>query len=226
MMTLMDSPSKNQITIEQEQARLARWFSKDSCHMPVYYDRKGYARPVTRDEQDLWIAAGYAIVSDYAKSGMATSYSATVFLVSFTIFILPYFERISPTASIVSIIVAMVLFASILGQKLVRYRLHLYQLRNSIEAHLRFRNPIAAPEKRRNAFAVLGRGAGFLMFAAYGVIMINNTKLREMFGQQSENIYVYIFYGLFAIAALGLAIMSKVDKAHIRQTGKWFRWRR
>jgi hypothetical protein len=222
----MSSPSKNQVTVEEEQARLARWFSKDSDNMPVYYDRKGYARPVTRDEQDRWLAAGYGIVSDYAKSAMATSYSATIFLVSFSIFILPYFERISPTASIVSIVVAMALFISILGQKLFRYRFRLYQLKNSIEAHLSFRNPISAPEKRRNAFAVLGRGAGLLMFAAYGLIMINNTKLRATFGQQTEVIYLSIVLGLFVITALGLAIMSKVDKAHIRQTGKWFRWRR
>ena len=120
----------------------------------------------------------------------------------------------------------MTLFVSILGQRLVRYRFQLYRLRNSIEARVSFRNPISAPEKRRNAFSVLGRGAGLAMFVAYGLITINNTKLRAIFGQQAEATYLSIVLGLFAISALGLGVMHKVDKAHIRQTGKWFRWRR
>jgi hypothetical protein len=222
----MSSPAKNQITIEEEQARLACWFSKDSAQMTVYYDRKGYARPCTRDEQDRWMIAGFGIISEYAKSGTVTYFCATVLLVSFAIFLLPYFERISPTASIVSIIVAMTIFVSILGQRLIRYRFQLYRLRNSIEARLSFRHPISAPEKRRNAFALLGRKAGLLMFAVYGIIMLNNTKLREMFGQHAEVIYLSIFLGLFALSAVGLIVMRKVDQAHIRQTGKWFRWPR
>lgn len=224
---MKNEPPSN-ITIEAETARISRWFSKDSEHMPIYYDRKGYARPVARDEQDRWLAEGHGIVSDYVKSGTTVFYTATILLFLFAFGVLPLFDHTSPTApttNFIAIILALALFVFALVHQHVRYRFRINRLRSRIEVRLHFRNSISGAEKRQNGFAAIGRGAGILMFAAYGVIMLNNTALRAMFGQQAEFIFLSVVLGLYAIAALGLVLMGKVDKAHIRQTGKWFRWR-
>lgn len=215
------------ITNEAKKARISRWFSKDGEHMPIYYDRQGYARQVTRDEQDRWLAEGYGIVSDYVKSGATVFYTSTILLFLFAFGALPLFDHTSPSApttNVIVIVLALALFVFALAHQYVRYCFRINRLRNRIEARLNFRNPIPGTAKRQNAFAAIGRGAGILMFLAYGVIMLNNTALRAMFGQHAEIIFFSIVLGLYLISALGLVVMGKVDKAHIRQTGKWFRW--
>jgi len=48
------------------QAEIARWFSKDSEHLTVYYARDGEIYPVTRDEQDQCLEQAYGYVNNYA----------------------------------------------------------------------------------------------------------------------------------------------------------------
>lgn len=215
------------ITIKAEKARISRWFSKDSEHMPIYYDRQGYARQVTRDEQDRWLAEGHCIVSDYVKSGAPVFYTSTILLFLFAFGVLPLFDHTSPnapTTNFIVIVLALASFVFALVHQYVRYCFRINRIRTRIEARLNFRNPISGTAKRQNAFAAIGRGAGILMFVAYGVIMLNNTALRAMFGRYAEIIFLSIVLGLYLISALGLVVMGKVDNAHIRQTGKWFRW--
>jgi hypothetical protein len=194
--------------------KIARWFSKDGDYL-VYYNRKGEAIPCTRDEQDAWIAEGYRIIDGHMRN---LGRHGWLWAIGSVAVIHLMMSEWLPLILMVPIVVAFwASFAIYATRDTQRYFLTLRELRNRIEDKVRWRDPVAAKPRRQNSFHRIGMFAGLAFFGYFGLTVLSGSKPSWVgLGLAA------LFYVTYLVAA---ALIAPLDKAHVRQTGKWYRRR-
>ncbi|WP_381421765.1 hypothetical protein [Sphingorhabdus arenilitoris] len=205
--------------LEQGQkAKLARWFSDDR-EMLVYYDRNGHALPITRAEQDIWLADANHIVERYvAEETLVVSDLMLSMIVTFfvTIFLCTMLEL----NMFLTVTMPMAIGVYVASQPYLRFRQSCNALRGKIEQKLQFRDPVGEMvAKRENIFRHFHIWGFVILLIIVGVIMVAEPQMQGPL----PAILILIFIPIYVFVFLNMKLGEKVDKKHIARTGKWFR---
>jgi hypothetical protein len=211
--------TKSQQDFEAELANIARWFSKDGEAVPVYYGQNGQALPCTRDEQDMWLAEAYGLARTYfeRQQTQTVKWVAAIVGVSFLAgflapaSIFPAFPQIL----VVGTYGAVIAMAIAMFKDQFIYRTRMKNLQARIERKLMWRDAVNAPAQRHNSFRTI-IGIFVIVFFAYSI-----WNMMEKPENGSGNALL-ILIGV-AVLTLLASFAPRLDRAHIRQTGKAFR---
>ncbi len=209
--------NKQKRDLELYSSNIARWFSKDTDAL-VYYDRKGSALPCTRDEQDNWLAEANHITCNFIHN-IKSQRSYRVFLsVAILSVIGPLEEYLGSFAkylpACIVILLSLAMMCTVVVPR-IRYRRSIKLLRNKIERKLIWRNEVAAPVRRYNSFRWVGLIGTLSFWGYFAWVMLLHKK---------PSFFSFVLISIVYILVLLVQWLSpRMDLAHIRQTGKWFR---
>jgi hypothetical protein len=214
-------------------ADVACWFSKDREGLPVYHAMSGDCHFVTRKEQDSWLDEAYSYARKIDNPIRYPSLKLIAIIVSFLLIFFPVVLYPEPSKNLSDIQILcwglltisspffIILWSKDLFILKFLEKRKLKKLRISIERKIQFRDKIISGEKRRNIFRIAGIRLGMTVFL-YGFFV--HGRIFPYMAGFTDNFIIMIF-GIIIIGAF-TAISNRLDAAHIRQTGKWFRWPR
>lgn len=196
---------------------MLRWFSDDR-DLLVFYNSRGEAVPITRAEQDQWIAQIDQIAENYVEheSGSQSKVIAIVLSAFFGVFVLVQMNfpiwLITPMMGVVICVAASFPYFQY-GQK----RRALFQ---AIETKTQFRDPVILDEPRRGNF--FGRMHLILVGLMVSLILAL-VFFGPYIGDEAGSMLVLIVAAVMLPGLFFQKVGQKVDKKHIARTGNWFR---
>jgi hypothetical protein len=204
-------------TSEAQLARIARWFSKDANAL-VYYARDGQVLPCTRDEQDQWLAECSRLVDDYLHRQKIVTRTWGVAFIALAFFLPTISDFLDDYASFLTVPFYLTMIASIVCPLMgaeFRYHRQIRFLRDRIERKLMWRENVPAPVRRHNSFRVMGLMSALSFWGYYSWIMMSGSKPTDFGLAMAAVAYILLLVLLW--------LVPRLDRAHIRQTGKWYR---
>lgn len=241
-----------EVQYQARKASIARWFSKDSDSISIFYAKNGKAYPVTRDEQDRWLAIGYEL----ARRAVYPSYSADPSTVdeqerwlaleydlarSATTLQSVALERVRHLGLAVFAVFSFFVLPQWLSYPLAMagpvagMACALYVIvalahkeQSADKAIQNLRGHIEQKLSWRNPIkSAPKRSNAFRITALAGAALIFATSMFCAIVRPNDTLVAKIILaeiGLIVFIALTSQIAVWVDGANIRQTGKWFRW--
>jgi hypothetical protein len=203
---------------EVEKAKIARWFSRDGENL-VYYDSEDRALPCTRSEQDTWLNKGYRYIDrHYSRVAYIIRIGFSLLIIGAicsVIFLPSQMFADAPATPLLAVFFAfMLIMSAILSQEAALKR-KIGALRAEIEVRLRYRDQVDAPKPRVNSFRII-TSTLILNFCGASYFFFFETD-KDLPNKE------LIFLGGIAILWVLCGLVPKLDRAHIWQTGKWFR---
>ena len=217
--------------IQHLEAQIVRWFSKDSERLTVYYARDGKTHPVTRDEQDRCLERAYGYVRAYADAlknkpsfpsvGVIVGRCITFILFWPCLWMvssdLPFPLNFAGLAAFFAIVWVLSLISEDPRGTCLK---EIKSLRAEFEQRITLRNPVNSRGQRKNSFLYVN----WLTFGILGVLAVFGRTIISTVGVD-ERTLMMIFLSLVVVFFGSVILNDKLNVAHVRQTGHWFRWR-